>query len=124
LEETAFIQVLFSGAVNKVTTGWLVDQRPDLWRPSTDVYETEDQVVVLVEIPGVQTQDVSITYFNRRLVIEGVRHDPNPHHRAYHQLEIHFGEFRVEVELPMAVAEDHIRAEYQSGLLCITLPKF
>jgi HSP20 family protein len=56
-------------------------------------------------------------------VISGLRHDSGPLRRAYHQLEIHFGEFRAEVDLPMAIDEGRVDAEYRDGLLRVTLPK-
>jgi HSP20 family molecular chaperone IbpA len=43
--------------------------------------------------------------------------------RAYHQMEIHFGEFRTEVELPLGVDDSRVDAEYSEGLLRVILPK-
>lgn len=115
------IEVLFSG----VTTAprWRVGRPSRVWRPPTDVYETEASLVVQIEIAGVEPEDFHIELFDHTLVLSGVRADPNPDRRAYHQMEIHFGEFRAEVELPRAVDKDHIEAEYGNGFLRVTLPK-
>ncbi|HLE26657.1 MAG TPA: Hsp20/alpha crystallin family protein, partial [Anaerolineales bacterium] len=51
------------------------------------------------------------------------RADPDPERRAYHQMEIHFGEFRADVELPGPVDREHITAEYGGGFLRVNLPK-
>jgi HSP20 family molecular chaperone IbpA len=122
LEEATFIEVLFSGSASPVI-GWTVERPNRLWRPPTDVYETEDNFEVLVEMAGARPEDLSLIYAERRLTITGVRHDPSPPHRAYHQLEMQFGEFRVDVDLPAPVTEDHIDAHYQDGFLRVILPK-
>lgn len=122
LEEAAFIDVLFAGSPTPMA-GWMVERRNPIWRPPTDVYETEEHYVVMVEIAGVLPDNFAVSYANQRLTITGVRHDPGPHHRAYHQLEVRFGEFRVDVDLAAPVADDQINAEYRDGLLRVTLPK-
>jgi HSP20 family molecular chaperone IbpA len=86
--------------------------RTHAWRPPTDVYETEDQVVVRVEIAGVSEDGFSISLTGRFLSIRGVRSDI-PERRAYHQMEIFFGEFLTEIELPSAVSTEAVKAEYR-----------
>jgi HSP20 family protein len=124
LEESAFIEVLYSSHTTR-GSGWMVRQGR-LWRPPTDVYETEDHIVVQMEIAGVQPEDLSIVLHDRRLTIGGVRPDraaePNER-RAYHQMEVAFGEFRSDVEIPAPVDETGITAEYSQGFLRVTLPK-
>ncbi|WP_376788883.1 Hsp20/alpha crystallin family protein [Thermoflexus sp.] len=92
------------------------------WRPPTDVYETDEAVVVRVEIAGLRPEDVMVALHDRWLVISGYRHDPTPK-VAYHQLEIHYGEFHVEVYLPWALDADAAQATYRDGFLMVTLPK-
>ncbi len=96
--------------------------RPHVWRPPTDVYETEDAVVVRVEVAGMQDADFSIILDGRYLSIRGVRPDA-PERRAYHQMEIPFGEFSSEVELPVPVLVNEITAVYTNGFLRVALPK-
>ncbi|MGH2521386.1 MAG: Hsp20/alpha crystallin family protein [Anaerolineales bacterium] len=120
LEEAALMEALFSGFP---ANSWLVERRGRVWRPPTDMYETEDQIVVQVEVAGVRQEDFSVSLYDRRLSISGVRGDSNPDRRAYHQMEIHFGEFRTDVELPCLVNENQIEARYSDGFLRVTLPK-
>ena len=122
LEEAALIEVLFSGSPT-TAAGWMLERRNPIWRPPTDVYETEENYVVMVEVAGVLPDNFAVSFANHRLTITGVRHDPGPHDRAYHQLEVRFGEFRVDVDLSAPVADDQINAEYRDGLLRVTLPK-
>lgn len=95
-----------------------------IWRPPTDVYETPEELVVLLEIAGVAEEDMAVTLFSDLLVIEGTREQPPASGiHACHRLGIKYGAFRSEVYLPVAVDHDHVRAEYQNGLLRITLKK-
>jgi HSP20 family protein len=101
---------------------WRISTRAHIWCPPTDVFETEDEVVVRVEIAGMKEEDFSISLSGRELLIRGVR--PNVEERkAYHRMEIFFGEFMSKVELPGPVLVDRVQAHYKSGFLRIVLPK-
>lgn len=117
-DEVGLLEVLFYGVASPLTA-----LHGRVWVPPTDVYETEDLLVVLVEIAGVQQADFSISLHERRLVISGRRVDAGPARRAYHKMELQFGDFRTDVELPVAADEAHISAEYNDGLLRVVLPK-
>jgi len=94
-----------------------------VWIPPTDVYETEDDIVVQVELAGVQQADLAVALIDRRLTISGTRADRSAGRRAYHQMQVRFGDFRTEVELPAAVDEEQVDAEYRDGFLRVRLPK-
>lgn len=101
---------------------WRILSRLHVWRPPTDVYETEEAFVVRVEIAGMRAEDFCISLLERSLCVHGVRPDA-PERRAYHQMEIPFGEFSTEIELPDPINPDLAEALYQDGFLRITLPK-
>jgi HSP20 family protein len=111
------VQSLAPGA-NRLRNGI----RSHVWRPPTDVYETEDAIVVRVEIAGMQEENFAISLSERLLSIRGQRPDV-PERRAYHQMEIYFGEFLSEVELPSPVVAEGVTAEYKAGFLRLVLPK-
>ncbi|MBN1641331.1 MAG: Hsp20/alpha crystallin family protein [Anaerolineae bacterium] len=92
------------------------------WRPLTDVYETEESLIVKVEIAGMAEEDFAVSLSNRTLSILGVRRDPECK-LSYQQLEIPYGHFSTEVFLPYAVDRKEIRATYENGFLTIVLPK-
>lgn len=96
--------------------------RSRAWRPPTDVYELNDVIVVRVEIAGMRENDFSITIQNRILSVRGIRLD-TPERRAYYQMEIRYGEFSSDIELPASVVAEEIKAEYRSGFLTLILPK-
>lgn len=102
--------------------GWRLTMRSPAWRPPTDLFETESVVVVRVEIAGMREDDFSLELNGRQLVIRGVRQDQSER-RAYHQMEIHFGEFVIELELPQYVEADQVEAVYNNGFLRVALPK-
>jgi len=100
---------------------WHITRTP-AWRPPTDVFETEEAFVVRVEVAGMQEEDISINIEGRLLVVRGVRLDTTER-RAYHQMEIPFGEFILEVELTSEIISDEVDAGYKDGFLRINLPK-
>lgn len=101
---------------------WAVTRHTHLWQPPTDMYETETHIIVVVEIAGVRHADLKVSLTDRHLAVSGVRHDSGEH-RAYHQMEIHYGEFRTDLELPTSVDADGIEATYREGFLRVALPK-
>ncbi len=104
------------------TIGWQVGIPSYAWSPPTDVYETEAAFIVRVEIAGMRQADISIEIEDNLLVISGTRTD-SPERRAYHQMEIRFGEFSTAVELPPGVDVTRAEAEYDDGFLTVVLPK-
>ena len=102
--------------------GWQVQVRAGVWSPPTDVYETENNYVVRVEVAGMREEDFEITVENNFLMISGSRPDI-PERRAYQQMEIRFGKFETVVGLPGPLDIDSSRAEYVEGFLTVTLPK-
>jgi len=107
---------------NVTDSRWVLAHRGQIWRPPTDVYETNDSVVVKVEVAGMAEDDFAITYSEQKLIISGIRRDPAAK-LGYHQMEIPYGEFRTVVYISEAVDVDAIEASYESGFLSVTLPK-
>jgi len=103
------------------TSRWRIISRPHAWRPPTDVYETDDSIIIRVEVAGMRESDFTISLVERNLTIRGIRQD-TAERRAYHQMEIAFGEFNTEVELPYTIISDKVEAIYRDGFLRITLP--
>lgn len=103
------------------TVSWHV--RSSIWSPPTDVYETEENYVIKVEIAGMRDEDFDVAFENNILMISGFRSDLNER-RAYHQMEIRFGRFELAVEVPATVDMEKATAEYKDGFLTIVLPKY
>lgn len=75
-----------------------------------------------VEVAGIQPGDFTITLDRRRLIIRGSRQGAGEP-RAYHQMEISFGDFFSELDIPCPVEAEEIDAQYRGGFLEIVLPK-
>ncbi len=103
-----------------VTTTWHVHS--NIWTPPTDVYETEENFVVKVEIAGMHEDDFEVSVEDQVLMIRGSRPDVNER-RAYHQMEIRFGKFEIALGVPRGVDLDKASAEYKDGFLTILFPK-
>lgn len=107
----------------EVTTGgkkW--SARAYIWQPPTDVYETEEAIVVQIEIAGMRDSEFVISLEKRILAIGGVR-PYSVGNGAYHQMEIPSGEFVTMVDLPAPVDYERVEAEYSDGFLRVVLPK-
>lgn len=105
-----------------MVVNWRITVRPQYWRPPTDVFELEDRFQVRIEIAGMREEDFEITLDENLLTVRGFRQD-TPERRAYHQLEINYGEFASTVEIPGPFTASETTAEYVTGFLWITLPK-
>jgi len=102
--------------------GGRVVRRSHAWHPPTDVLETDDAVVVVVEIAGMRGLNISVTIDRQVLSIRGARPDTNVC-KTYHQMEIDYGEFASNVQVPFRVDSDKIEATYSDGFLKVVLPK-
>lgn len=93
-----------------------------MWSPPTDVYETEADYIVTLEVAGMREADFEVVLDNGLLLISGQRPDL-AERLAYHQMEIHFGKFSTAIALPGPVDLEISAAEYKDGFLVIRLPK-
>jgi HSP20 family protein len=94
------------------------------WRPDVDLYETAGAVAIVVDLAGVDEDDFEVKLFEDVVVVEGRRQLPScPDAEVYHAAGIRQGPFKLEIPLPAAVDADRVEAEYERGLLRITLPK-
>jgi HSP20 family molecular chaperone IbpA len=93
-----------------------------IWRPPTDVYETEHQICVQTEVAGMENAVFSVVLEEPWLRISG--HRSNVGERGlFHQLEIHTGEFLTEVELHTAVCAETLQASYHDGFFVVEIQK-
>jgi len=101
---------------------WYVVQRRRVWRPPTDVYETNSHIVVKVEIAGMDKDEFEVSLVDRRLIIAGHRRDPVGK-LSYQNMEIHYGKFCTGVKIDWPVHEAAIEAFYENGFIFVMLPK-
>lgn len=106
-----------------VVQGYMIFRPNAQFTPPTDVMEFSDKLVVLMEIAGMKAGDFSVSLTSNQLIVSGTRERPLFADGAYHQVEIGYGEFRVEVTLPWPVDQDDVSAAYREGFLQIELPR-
>jgi HSP20 family protein len=97
--------------------------RSPLWRPPTDIIETEEKFIVRVEIAGMRDDDIEVAMEQNVLLIRGNRTDVTEQRAYYHQMEIQSGKFEITAEISVLVDVEKATAEYKDGFLTITLPK-
>lgn len=94
------------------------------WSPALDVEETEDHFTLHIELPGVNPDDVDVSFEENVLTVEGERKFyEQGEAEGFRRVERHFGRFHRAVRLPDRVDADKIDASYRDGLLTITVPK-
>ena len=92
--------------------------------PTVDMYQTDNEVIVKAAIPGVKTDDVQINVTGEVLTIKGeVKEKEEVKEKAYHLREQRWGMFERALALPTVVIADKAKAEFENGILTITLPK-
>ena len=92
--------------------------------PAVDMYQTDNEVVVKAAIPGVKTDEVQINVTGEVLTIKGeVKEKEEVKEKAYHLREQRWGMFERTLALPTDVIADKAKAEFENGILTITLPK-
>lgn len=99
---------------------------PDPFHTRMDVSETEQAVVVKMDLPGVAGKDIEISVDNNLLTIRGERKEEKEEGdktKQYHRIERRFGSFSRSLPLPCAVSEAEAGAEFKEGVLTVTLPK-
>ena len=94
------------------------------WLPAIDVAETKNEIVVNVEIPGMDPKEFDISVSEGTLMIKGEKkQEKEEKEENYHLTERRYGTFTRSILLPQEVESDKIRASYKDGILKITLPK-
>lgn len=94
------------------------------WVPSADIVETETDLLVHVELAGIDPKDVNITVTENILTISGERKFENEANGDnYHRVERLYGSFSRSFTLPRSIDDDKIKADFKEGLLTLRLPK-
>ncbi len=94
------------------------------WSPSVDIFETEGEIVVKAELPGMDRKDITLHLENNVLTLRGERKfQKEKKDENYHRIERCYGNFSRSFSIPVTVDEEKIGADYKDGVLKIMLPK-
>lgn len=92
--------------------------------PSIDIAETEKAFEIKAQLPGITKDDINIDLENGRLTISGERKLENEdNNKKYHRVETQYGSFTRSFQLPDSIDQDSIAANFENGVLNITIEK-
>ena len=96
----------------------------DVWMPAIDIRESEDELVVSADLPGLTKDDIEVTVEDNRLTVSGERKwDEETREDRYHRIERAYGKFSRTLTLPSAVNAERVEASFKDGILNVTIPK-
>jgi HSP20 family protein len=94
------------------------------WAPAVDIYETENELIMTAEVPGIEEKDIEIKIEDNTLSLRGERKfEKETKEENYHRIERSYGSFYRAFTLPNSIDPDRIQAEHENGVLKISMPK-
>ena len=94
------------------------------WAPAVDIYETENELCLKADLPGVDQKDIDVRVENQTLTITGQRNfEKKETGQGYHRIERSYGSFSRSFAVPNSFDTEKIAAHYQNGVLTVSLPK-
>ncbi len=99
-------------------------ENQDNFMPGMDISESDKEIRISTDLPGLDEKDIQLTVENNRLTISGEKKfESEDKDRTYHRVERRYGSFSRTIELPEDVEVDKIDASFKKGVLIITIPK-
>ena len=100
------------------------DMRVCAWRPAVDIYETENEIVLKAELPGINKEDVSVEVKDNALTLKGERFpEAEIKEDKYYRREICFGTFERSFTLQDRIQPEQIKATFKNGILIVKIPR-
>lgn len=98
---------------------------PAGWIPEADIYETEEEIIIAVNLAGVRKEDIEVFLYDEYIYLRGIRYQPVKENMVlrYHQLEMGYGEFERAFRIPSSINRDSVEAIWSDGLLIIRMKK-
>ena len=106
----------------KAVWEWPFSQRP--FEPAVDVAESDQEVTVRAEVPGIKPEEITVTVSGNQLVLVGEKKEESEDKgKGYHRVESRYGSFRRSIPLPEVLDQNQVEAEYANGVLTVHLKK-
>lgn len=93
------------------------------WSPALDLYQSNDNIIAVIELPGMRKEEIEISLHDGTLTIAGERKSETPNGEKAERSERYVGKFRRSITLPARVDANRVSATYRDGILTVTLPK-
>jgi HSP20 family protein len=103
---------------------WPAFMGGDRWWPAIDVAESDKEVTVRAEVPGIDPQELDVTVTGNQVVISGEKKESSEKkEKGFYHSEARYGSFRRVIPLPEGVDAEHVDASYANGVLTLKLNK-
>ena len=100
------------------------ERKSAVWAPSVDVKETDKEVIVKADLPGIKKEDIEVSVDKDQLIIKGERKmEKEEKEKDYVRVERSYGSFYRSFNIGVPIKEDEIKASYKNGVLEISIPK-
>ena len=104
-----------------VRSGWL---ESGMWEPAVDIIDSDEKLIVKVELPGVERKDVKLSLSENNLTIQGEsKRDEEVKKENYYCCERAYGKYARTIPLPVEVDREEVSARFKNGIIEITMPK-
>ncbi|MBM3708852.1 MAG: Hsp20/alpha crystallin family protein [Actinobacteria bacterium] len=100
------------------------ERKSAVWTPEVDIKETEKEVIVKADLPGIKMEDIDVSVDENQLVIKGERKfEKEEKEKDYIRVERSYGSFYRSFDVGVPIKADDVKAAYSEGVLEITIPK-
>ena len=94
------------------------------WQPAIELQDTNENVVLRAELPGIEGKDLDVRVTREAVAISGEhRYEKKTEEKGFFRSEFRYGKFQRVIPLPVAVQNDQVKADFTNGILTLTLPK-
>ncbi|PSB00604.1 Hsp20/alpha crystallin family protein [Merismopedia glauca] len=94
------------------------------WQPAVEMSDQENNIVVKASLPGVEPKDIDVSVSRNAVKITGEHtYENKTENKGFYHSEFSYGRFERTIKLPVAVQNDQVKAEFNNGILILSLPK-
>jgi HSP20 family protein len=94
------------------------------WVPAVELKDTGDNLVLRAELPGIDASNLNVEVTKEAVLLSGERRlEQKTEAKGFFKTEFRYGKFQRVINLPTAVINDQVQAEFKDGILTLTLPK-
>ena len=112
----------FGRIMRTLSAGRMATSSCSLWQPPVDVYESDTELIVFVEVPGIEQERIKVLAEPNLLTISGERRCQLTGINHVHRLEIEYGYFACRIPLPLMINVDETHSTIENGFLTIRMP--
>ena len=118
---------LFEDMLSAGDRNWMgLHNMGGLWTPAVELQETDKELVLKAQIPGIDSKDLDVEVGEDRVTISGEHKEEikdEDKEKNYYRSEFHYGKFQRDIPLPMSIKTDQIESNFKDGVLTLTMPK-